>query len=980
MGSRKDLTTMEGYDRKEGESLQDLFARRDEMRKKADLQYEKDQEVLPGVAEKIAGSIAKKPSDAKTPKYNPVSGPVANPMEMINKPLPTFQMPLNQFGCGGKVKKYADGGFESTEPYIKSNLEKRWEAYDRRSDDDILLTEIMRDLNAGDNRDLFPELHVLDDSKLDKALERKKDMPESDKDLARLIARLKHTQNVADDSIGSKNAIKRLKKEIIENVETPNYENGGVSRNDDFFKDRNGQQLKKRMVKTKSSDGSEQIKEEQYVDLNGDGKISKKEKEVQKQAKGYQQGGMVQGQPVPQGMPPQMPPQQMAPQQQPPQSAPMPGGQPPADPVNPDLVQQYLDMKDDKYSPEAEGDEFSYESRQRFEDELAKQELIDSLAAGGADEIVGPEFADGGKVEDKEEGLLDLLKKAVMYSPARERIKKAKPEPYLNKEKIKQFVKEERFQDGGISVPTIPLRYEDELEEVDEPKPLPFRMSEQGLQKLLKDEQFRESVYDDGAGNKTIGYGTLWKEGMPEKVSEEEALEMLKKHDTLQRMQKIIPEDMSSDEVDTFMNIAYNAGPGNSQKLLDSYLRSKEEGVGAIRDYGKTVTGNLEKKHGKPFTGLTTRYNELADVLEKNRQEDIKAKGAYLYGAPKKSSDPVEAAPVEEKAIPASTKSKDEKPLTEKELLMRQYKDLLSQYDERHKKFAEEKKKTDWLNAVTSIAESLDKFGRSPRGYKAQKFTPTGGDTLKQKTDILQKLISLQPKEMSKYQREYLDAFKASVEGKKLSSDENRILREQKEAQRQKEKKIDIKLKANENIYKVTKDFEGNKLKQELDKQGISFEQADNLVGQIKAGNELALGAVGTKMARAMGEVGVLTDADVVRYIQSQSILRKSADQIKRTGVGSLPESTLKDMQSIIDKMKKGFRTKEEDIFKKYINRAYENFGKQAGYKMDDIIKMFGMDYKLSKPKSDAPYGDTVEKNGKKYRWNPVKKKYQLDI
>lgn len=206
-------------------------------------------------------------------------------------------------------------------------------------------------------------------------------------------------------------------------------------------------------------------------------------------------------------------------------------------------------------------------------------------------------------------------------------------------------------------------------------------------------------------------------------------------------------------------------------------------------------------------------------------------------------------------------------------------------------------------------------------------------------------LTSLAIKLESRYQTKRYGLSKDRLEqaGEKIG------LAKEKEGQRKTEKALDIKLKADKNIYNVTKDFEGNALKKELDKQGISFEQANGLISEIKTGNELALGSLGTKMARAMGEVGVLTDADVVRYIQSQSIVRQGRDMYARKGQGRLYDDTLKDMERVIKKMQGGFRVREKEIFERYTKRAHENFGKQAGLSKEDIYTRFGMQYRLPK-------------------------------
>ena len=41
------------------------------------------------------------------------------------------------------------------------------------------------------------------------------------------------------------------------------------------------------------------------------------------------------------------------------------------------------------------------------------------------------------------------------------------------------------------------------------------------------------------------------------------------------------------------------------------------------------------------------------------------------------------------------------------------------------------------------------------------------------------------------------------------------------------------------------------------------------LIDLVKSGNTVAFSALGTKTAKAMGEVGVLTESDIARYVRS---------------------------------------------------------------------------------------------------------------
>jgi len=75
--------------------------------------------------------------------------------------------------------------------------------------------------------------------------------------------------------------------------------------------------------------------------------------------------------------------------------------------------------------------------------------------------------------------------------------------------------------------------------------------------------------------------------------------------------------------------------------------------------------------------------------------------------------------------------------------------------------------------------------------------------------------------------------------------------------------------------------------------QGMALESIEPLLKEIESGNEMAVQSLGTQLARAMGEVGVLTDTDVIRYVQGTSWGRKLKDWWARGAEGELPSEAI---------------------------------------------------------------------------------------
>jgi hypothetical protein len=283
------------------------------------------------------------------------------------------------------------------------------------------------------------------------------------------------------------------------------------------------------------------------------------------------------------------------------------------------------------------------------------------------------------------------------------------------------------------------------------------------------------------------------------------------------------------------------------------------------------------------------------------------------------------------------------------------------------------------LGAASVQRSAKTKVGLQP--FEAQRNVNTSKEAISERDKAIKDLynqyrtLNTKKDELSAKDKAYLDYYNRALEQRKKGQ-ENIAKRQQKSFE---QKDVDRQIKAEDRVYKVIADYEKHPMVKELDKQGLSFDQADALVDQIQGGNQVALGALGTKMARAMGEVGVLTDADVKRYIQAQSLVQKAQDMYGRNFMGELSDETIRDIQQVTKKMRVGFGKKRKNLYDRYVKRAYENYGKQAGLSLEDIETKFAIpSMKDQKEAKKAPYGEVVERNGKQYKWNPSVGKYQI--
>lgn len=177
-------------------------------------------------------------------------------------------------------------------------------------------------------------------------------------------------------------------------------------------------------------------------------------------------------------------------------------------------------------------------------------------------------------------------------------------------------------------------------------------------------------------------------------------------------------------------------------------------------------------------------------------------------------------------------------------------------------------------------------------------------------------------KEMSQYQKESLVLWKEGNELKKKMSEKNRQMREDKEDRIKKARDRDFKLKFGKAVNQIKKDFTTHPVMKEVFKQKLSFTQVDGLLNEIEKGNTVATSALGTKMARAMGEVGVLTDADVIRYIQSAKLSQKVQDRVNLYFKGKLSKPTKEDLKAITAIMRIGAQKQIRPIMNDFINQG----------------------------------------------------------
>lgn len=147
----------------------------------------------------------------------------------------------------------------------------------------------------------------------------------------------------------------------------------------------------------------------------------------------------------------------------------------------------------------------------------------------------------------------------------------------------------------------------------------------------------------------------------------------------------------------------------------------------------------------------------------------------------------------------------------------------------------------------------------------------------------------------------------------------------------------------------------------ELRRQDIGLHQTEVLLSKIAEGNSIAANAIGAKMARGMGEVGVMTDTDVVRYVESGMLTRKAADKLSKMLRGVPTDATLDEIRQITSALKDNYEKKVQPLYNKYID-SYASVKNMAPETFADKVKM--------------RYTGGVKKA--QGRWNPQTRKLEM--
>ncbi len=109
--------------------------------------------------------------------------------------------------------------------------------------------------------------------------------------------------------------------------------------------------------------------------------------------------------------------------------------------------------------------------------------------------------------------------------------------------------------------------------------------------------------------------------------------------------------------------------------------------------------------------------------------------------------------------------------------------------------------------------------------------------------------------------------------------------------------------------------------------QGMSLAAVNGIIQEAKKGNQVSASALGVKMAKTMGEVGMLSESDVTRYVQAKAIDRSAADKLNKWIKGVPTDATLNDIQQIANVMRTRFTEQIQPIISSYAQQMATGIG-----------------------------------------------------
>lgn len=140
------------------------------------------------------------------------------------------------------------------------------------------------------------------------------------------------------------------------------------------------------------------------------------------------------------------------------------------------------------------------------------------------------------------------------------------------------------------------------------------------------------------------------------------------------------------------------------------------------------------------------------------------------------------------------------------------------------------------------------------------------------------------------------------------------------------EREKDREVRISKYVEEKAESLRNNYLVKGILGQDLALDQVNELIKLTKSGNTVSSAALGIKIAKGLGEVGVMTEQDVVRYIQSKKLSQKVVDILSGTFIGKPSDVTLDEIKGVTDVIQYIQNNKLQPVFNDYVNTLSANF------------------------------------------------------
>lgn len=154
-------------------------------------------------------------------------------------------------------------------------------------------------------------------------------------------------------------------------------------------------------------------------------------------------------------------------------------------------------------------------------------------------------------------------------------------------------------------------------------------------------------------------------------------------------------------------------------------------------------------------------------------------------------------------------------------------------------------------------------------------------------------------------------------------------------------------------------------------KQGIGLKQAGDMLKLVESGNSVAAAGLGIKMAKAMGEVGAMTEKDVTRYVKSGKLTQGAGDKLRMWTEGTPSDATQEELKQIINVLNAEYNQQIVPVYNEWIDSAAEiSKGRGDNISRDEVARRLA----LSGTTKEAGVDPNQELGGETAGSNPIKK------